>query len=352
MTAPSPVNPPSPLLSAVMCDGMGWFSKIDFKRMLLLYDRILYLVPSRTVQFRDLDGSSKYIVISPELQELGFQFQHYAPDGGMAEIMFRASVSDAGRSSFAAAVAGIPEQERLYTWRVANADADLGGGSSIALHPDQDALAHGLLLNKFLIAADHMDAVPITGKQYIHALICDKYKMAQSAEGTEGPFRTKPFLHPFAIRVIQALVPDAELERRSEAAIVEYKDKHRKLFERFSYAMRKLVTQVSGLPGTDDFDRQVSEIINTEIWRDKTEAEQELRSAWGDFFKSALKSTVAGAVALGITPFLSLGSLGLASVLAGAAAASPWATAELIKILEKRRQAGQHGVYYLMNFYS
>jgi len=30
----------SPTLSAIMCDGMGWFSDIDYKRMLLTYDEI------------------------------------------------------------------------------------------------------------------------------------------------------------------------------------------------------------------------------------------------------------------------------------------------------------------------
>jgi hypothetical protein len=88
------------------------------------------------------------------------------------------------------------------------------------------------------------------------------------------------------------------------------------------------------------------------VWRDKTDAEQELQNAWANFFKSAIKSTVAGAVTLGITPFLSLGSLSLASVLAGTAAAAPWVTSELINILDKRKQAQQHGMYYLMNFKS
>ncbi len=67
-----------------MCDGLGWFSETDFKRMLLLYDRIMYLVPSRTVEFRDADGRSNVMLI-PSLPETGFQFQHYAPEEGIAE---------------------------------------------------------------------------------------------------------------------------------------------------------------------------------------------------------------------------------------------------------------------------
>jgi hypothetical protein len=211
-----------------MCDGMGWFSKNDFKRMLLLYDRIMYLVPSRTVEFRDVDGRSSYIPIPKKRQEMGFQFQHYEPDDATAEALIHSAEIDATRTTFASIIATIPQAERIYTWRITNADA-------------------------------------------------------------------------------------------------------------------------AGISG---FDRQVLELINTEVWRDKTEVERELRDAWASFFKSSVKSAVAGGVALGITPFLSLGGLSMASVLAGVAAAAPWATSELFSFLERRKKVEQHGMYYLMNFKS
>lgn len=350
----SSLNAAAPSLSALMCDGMGWFSKNDFKRMLLLYDRIMYLVPSRTVEFRDVDGRPNYILISKQLQEVGFQFQHYEPDDAMAEAIVQSAKIDAKRTTFASVIAGIPEAERIYTWRITNADADLGRGSSLALHPDEETFAHALLLNKFLVAADLIDAVPITGKHYIHALVSEKYRVAQGAktEGAGAPSISNPSLNPIAVQVIRAIVADEELERRSEVEIVEYKERHRRLFDTFSYTVRKLVKQVSALPGSPDFNRQVSELVNTEVWRDKTEVERELRDAWAGFFKSSVKSAVAGAVALGITPFISLGRLSIASVLAGVAAAAPWVTSELISLLEKRKRAEQHGLYYLMNFKS
>jgi len=350
----SPPNTAAPTLSALMCDGMGWFSTNDFKRMLLFYDRIMYLVPSRTVEFQDVNGRPNYIVISKQLQEIGFQFQHYEPDVAMAEALIQSARIDAKRTTFASIIARIPGSERTYTWRITNADADLGRGSSLALHPDEETLAHALLLNKFLVAADLIDAVPITGKPYIHALVSEKYRAVQSAkaEGSVTLSISNPSLNPVAIQVINAIVTDQELERRSELDIVEYKAKHRQLFEMFSYTIRKLVKQVSALPGSPDFDRQVAELVNTEVWRDKTDIERELQDAWAGFFKSSVKSAVAGAVALGITPFLSLGSLSIASVVAGVAAAAPWVTSELINLLERRKQAEKHGMYYLMNFKS
>jgi hypothetical protein len=347
LKSPPTVN--TPALSALMCDGLGWFSETDFKRALLLYDRIMYLVPSRTVEFRDADGRSNFILI-PNLQETGFQLQHYEPEEVIREGLARSAQLDAERSTFAAVVSEIPAEDRLYTWRIANADADLGRGASVGLSPDEEALAHALLLNKFLLAADLLDAVPITGKRYIHALIGDKYQIAKSGSG--GPTGPNSGVDPVAVQVINAIVPEEELERRSVADILEYKDKHRDLFYTFSYAIRRFVKQVSALPGSPDFNHQVRELISTEVWRETREVEQELRNAWAGFFKSAIKSAIAGAVTLGITPFLSLGSLSFASVLAGVAGAAPWATSELFSVLERRRQAKQHGMYYLMNFNS
>lgn len=336
-----------------MCDGMGWFSPTDYKRMLLLYDRIYYLVPSETASFRDIDGATRFMVIPKAINRVGFEFSSYKPDPSISELMLQSANADAARPSFQSLIAQIPESERLYTWRIATADADLGQGKALDLLPEQQALAHGLLLNKFLIAADSLGAIPITGKAYIHGLLADKYTAA-----TAGALRGQPqFRHaqdlklsPAAASIINALVPDSDLDRRSEQDILAYKDKNRKMFEAFSYAVRKLVKQIAAMPSSSDFHDQVSELINTEVWHEKTEIEEALRSAWSAFFKNAIKSSVAGAVSLGIAPLLSLKDLSMAGLLTGAATLAPWMTAELIGFLGERKKARSHGLYYLMNF--
>jgi hypothetical protein len=290
-------------------------------------------------------------MFSKQRQEIGFHYQHYQPDDVMTDVLIHAARLDAEGSTFASIIAAIPKEDRVYTWRVTNADANLGRGSSVALRPDEEAIAHALLLNKFLLAADLLDAVPITGKLYIHGLVSEKYRIAQTvnSEGREPSLISNPSLNPIVIQVINAIITDDELERRSEA-VVEYKEKHRQQFDMFSYTVSKLVKQVSALPGSPAFERQVSDLVSTEVWHDKMEVERELRDGWGSFFKSAVKSAVSGAVGLGIAPFLHLEELAIASALVGVAAAAPWATSEVISLLEKRKQAKRHGVYYLMNF--
>jgi hypothetical protein len=339
----------SPVLAAMMCDGMGWFSPLDYKRMLLVYDRIYYLLPSRTVEFEDIGGAKQNLYFPVHFRPSSlFEICNHVPEAPMRDVAFAAARLDADSERFRKGVSSIPVEDRLYTWRLANADADLGGGASLALQPNEEALAHAALLNKFLLAAYDLNCIPITGKPYIHNLIRDKFERANAATSLAQARDIK--FGPVTARLVAAIVPDDELTNRTEQDILEYKDKNRKLFEQFSYTVQSMVKQVGSLPASADFDRDVNQLLNTAVWRDQVMVQNELRAAWKSFFKAAVKSAVASAVAIGIAPFLSLGHLTLGSLLTAGAAVAPWGVAEALRFLEARQKAHQNGLYYLLQF--
>jgi len=341
-----------------MCDGMGWFSDIDYKRMLLTYDEIYYLLPHNLVPFEEVGGKKQSLFFPIVFRKNpSFIVHYFTPDDKSRQLLFSAAQADLSNPKFTQVVTAIPRSEQLYTWRVVNADGDIGSGQSVSLSPRQEQLAHAILLNKFLLAANALKSIPITGKPYIHGLISEKYIFGVEHLRAEMPDLLPPSLrtgavkhNPVVSRIISTLVPDEELEKRSEADIVRFKEQNKVLFQRYSYAVRDLVNRVSALPFTDDFDSEVDELIGTEVWKEKTEIEKELRSAWEGLFKSAIKSAVAGLVGVGIAPFLSLGAIILASVVAASIAISPWVTSELIEFIETRTKAQEHGLYYLMKF--
>lgn len=353
---------PSPVLSAIMCDGIGWFSQNDYKRALLIYDEIHYLLPQKSVKFRDVSGREEIMHFPVTFYEnLSFQIQYYEPDHSLLDLIVLAAKNDSSNVYFQATVEAIPLYDRIYTWRVTNTDGSLGRGKSLNLSPDEYSLAHAVLLNKFLLAADHLGCIPITGKPYIHALISEKYRTGISLLQKDRPdilpaaLQTRQSrFNPVAIELVSSIVPDSELEKRTEPEILEYKENNRELFERFSYTMRQLVSKVHSLPASADFGAEVKELASTEVWRERTDIERELRSAWESFFKSTIKAIVggvaSGAITAGIAPFLSLGSITIASILAGVSTAAPWATSELLDLLEKRKKAQEHGLYYLTRF--
>ncbi len=145
-------------------------------------------------------------------------------------------------------------------------------------------------------------------------------------------------------------MPDTEIEKRTKEDILEYKARNQKLFERFSYSVRQLVAQIKTMPASKGFEDDLQEMIDTEVWRERETVADELRSAWEKLFKSTIEPVVSGAVAVGITPFLSLGSVTVASLVTGAVAVAPWLASESIKFLDNRKRAQEHGLYYLMKF--
>ncbi|MBI4526797.1 MAG: hypothetical protein HY695_23620 [Deltaproteobacteria bacterium] len=348
----------SPNLSAIMCDGMGWFSEIDYKRMLLTYDEIYYLLPKDSVPFTDVEGKKQHIFFPVIFRgNPSFKIHHFIPDDKSRQLIIAAAQADISNPKFIQVIGTIPKHEQLYTWRIVNADGDIGTGQSINLNPDEAGLAHALLLNKFLIAANSLQSIPITGKPYIHGLISEKYSAGVERLRAEHPDLLPPPLragtikhNPVVSRIVTALVPDQELEQHTDIDIMQFKEKNRPLFQRYSYAARDLVKQVSALPISDEFEAEVDELIRTEVWKEKAEIEKELKSAWESLFKSAIKSAVGGLVGVGITPFLSLGAIAWASVAAAAIAVSPWVTSELIDFLEAGKKAREHGLYYLLKF--
>ncbi len=347
----------SPMLSAIVCDGMGWFSEVDYKRLLLTYDKVYYLFPKDLLSFADIDGKSHHPRFSQKVADShAFTLHHFVPTEKLREVILAAAQTDASNPNFAQIVANTPRREQLYTWRIVNSDGDIGSGTSLGLQADQKGLAHAILLNKFLLAAEQLGCIPATGQPYVHALIAEKYRTgAQTfpfSIGAKLPALRVSEVNHFHVvsKVISSVVSDKDLRKRTEIDILRFKEKNRSLFERYSYTVSSLVRQISTTPLDASFSKDVTELVNTEFWKAKMEAEDELQAAWREFFKSAIVGAISGLVAVGITPFFSPGALTYASAVTASAAIAPWAVAELAKLIEAKRKAHEHGVYYLLKF--
>lgn len=360
----------SPTLTAMMCDGLGWFEEADYKRMLLVYDRILYLLPSDTVQFTDGTGVP-HTMVFPGLLKAGKEFEPHHVDlsPNQREMIESASMADARSAEFAQAVSTIPPFERLYTWRLVNSDAGFGAGQSRALRPTEEHLAHALLLNKFFLSADEAGAVPITGKDYIHQLIGAKYRLAIRAIREHLPQALPVGLTEADIRscavlqgLVSAFVPDEALRVATYADIITFKAEQRRLFEQFSFLVRSLTERIESLPSEPAFPRELRNLVATDVWKEKSEIEEALRVAWFSAFttssKAALKSDTAkasfrlglSAMALGVAPALALTTMTWAAVLTSTVGAASWLMSEAVELVTQRSNAKKNGLYYLMRF--
>jgi hypothetical protein len=289
-------------------------------------------------------------------------------DQDTLELLKASAKADASDSRFTSSVEAIPPQERVYTWRVVNADADLGGTKSPDLNPEEHAFAHALLLNKFLLAADHARAIPITGKAYIHKLLGAKFSLAARSLAGKLPTQLSSFgqsvgSYDAALQqIVSAFVTDDDLSARSYSEVLEFKKMNYALFERFSLLMRQTIDQIRGLPNGPQFRREVENVTNTELWKEKTAVEEHLRSAWHELFGAASKNfkgsqvfrlgaaAAASGVVLGVLPTLGEGALTMATLFAPAAVASTWMLERAFDYFRSHHDAFRHGLYYLMRF--
>ena len=228
-----------------MCDGVGWFSELDYKRMLLVFDEILYLLPSETVEFEDVTGERQQLFFPLAMRpRASFRVVHFRPSPALSRAILATASEDAADARFREAVARIPSGDTLYTWRVANTDGDLAEGVSIGLAPDKIASAHAVLLNKFLLAADGYGCTPISGRPYFSPLLTAK--CLRSADSSP---RSDRLVH-LVDGIVGAFVPDSELDRRSSAEIMKYKASHEKLYRELWYLVRKLAAALQETPAT------------------------------------------------------------------------------------------------------
>lgn len=339
-----------PTLTALMCDGMGWFNATAYKRTLLLYDKIYYLLPRDTVPFEDLDGRRRHLLFPPGLRDSRLcTVTHFDLPDDLHRIVSDAATADSSDRAFLQAMAPIPVADQAYTWKVVNANPQFGGGSSLGLPPDQLPRAQALLLNTFLLAADALGHVPITGKAYLHGLVAAKYPNA-AALSPEAARVLRPDVarafHPVALELASALISDEQLEARTEEDILAYKERNHALFLAFSAELLQLTAAVSALPGSRDFEAEVQHCLQTTVWQRRAAIEEEFQATWQSFFKTAAKATVTGLLGLGVAPFVPLGAL----VAGSAAAIGAWAVPDLLDTLFKHRKARSHGLYYLMGF--
>ena len=334
-----------PALTAMMCDGLGWFTPLDFKRALLVFERIEYLLPAETIAFRDIDGKERWLMFPSRLQESrAFSVTRCSIDQDTSDGIIARSLADAENASFRDAVHSISSSDRLYTWRVASSDATFGAILHDAPREHAEVVAHALLLNRFLVAADSAEQMPISGQAHIRRLLATKLAAAPELSSLRAATAAK--VQPVSLTLVETFVSDDALERATQEEIVAYKDANAGLFRQFTSEMLQIANTMKELPLDHDFAPALKELQMTDLWRRRNDVTADLRDAWTTFFKTTAKGAAAALIGLGIIPGMPLSALALTA----ASASATWAVPDLIELVARRQKARRHGMYYLMNF--
>ena len=334
-----------PTLTAMMCDGLGWFTPLDFKRALLVFESIEYLLPADTVAFRDLDGTERWLMFPQRLhQSKAFSIRQDAIDPEFSDGIINCAFADAKDAAFRETVESIPAADRLYAWRVASSDATFSPLLRDVPRDDGETLAHALLLNRFLITADLSNQMPISGRPHIRRLLASKLAAARDLSGLRPATAAK--IQPVSLALVEAFIADDDLAQATDEEIVAYKQTNALLFRQFTSELVQISNAIKELPLDQQFPSALKELQMTDLWRRRNDVAADLRDAWTSFFKTAAKSTAAALLGLGVIPGMPLSAIALTA----ASASATWAVPDLIELLGRRRKVRRHGMYYLMNF--
>lgn len=105
-----------PRLTALMCDGMGWFRAVDFKRALLLYDQIEYLLPRYLTEFEDVDGEKRFVVFPDWVRNCpSFSIVHFDLNAETSSLLLSACKADQATPEFVEVVQSIPPRDQRYS---------------------------------------------------------------------------------------------------------------------------------------------------------------------------------------------------------------------------------------------
>lgn len=348
---------------------MGVFSDLDYKRALLTYDKILYLLPKNVVRFPDVTGKRQTLLYPMRIYDSPeFVVHHFIPSKTLLPHLPTLGRGDLCAAPFRKAMDSFDAGGRLYAWRVINADGDLNEGESLALPPEDQPVAAAILLDKFLMAADEARCVPIAGRMYVEQLITAKYQMARANQDNGSAIPNVDFakLHLRFPAVSQAIlattIADEELERRTFEEILGFKEENRNLFDQFSLMVRRFTARVNELPATSRFQSELEDLLATDVWEARTDLEEALKQRWANVFRSGLTQAAKAdavtaairqgltGIAIGVLPTLSLGTISVSSALAGVAAVAPWLVGEIADYLGSTSKASKHGMYYIHKF--
>ncbi|MGB8099156.1 MAG: hypothetical protein WCF17_18500, partial [Terracidiphilus sp.] len=152
--------------------------------------------------------------------------------------------------------------------------------------------ASSLRINECLVAAALNDCIPYTDSTIHDSLLRLKVDHALEAIDTQPDLRRKlsidlPIKFPrqsLAVQILDRLIPDDALRRRSVAELLTYRARNEKLLTRFHSYLEMLSVEVGDVAPGYEYDRRVQKVISSKVLPDLGRARDDLLASYEDAF--------------------------------------------------------------------
>jgi hypothetical protein len=331
------------VLTASMIDGFGWFPEERYRRTLLLFDRIQYVLPNYV---RGL-MAPPWVYGQPDFEAI-----ESPSDTGRARERLEHAERDTHDPEFRQLFELIPEDDAVYSLNVLRSDIEMQSSGRPMVHKPITAVSY--LAEKLLDHCAAVGCVPVVGQDYAASILAFKSarRLTPLSSGSvlTGPQATA--LNTVAAGLSYAFVSDADLRRTTTERILRYKAANRELLDRHQLHLVSVAQRFAQLaPNEAQFMQEMS-ALRQQALAERMAMEQDAREAWHSAgFRLAERGLLVAGGGL-ITALGLIGSKSLVEVAATAVpafvGASAFAAVQGLKAWNETRKARHVAVSYLV----
>jgi hypothetical protein len=332
------------VLTASMLDGFGWFPEERYRRTLLLFDNIRYVLPDYVSGLM----APPWVYGRPDFEPV----EHRSDSSDVRERLERAELG-ARDVGFQQAFEAVPDDDAAYALRVVAADRELRFDSRSLV--EEPIVAVSYLAEKLLDHCHVSGSIPVVGQDYASRILAFKSAQRLGGPPSSGDILTgqqATALHTVAAGLSYTFVSDADLLATSPERILQYKTSNRELLERHQMHLVSVAQRFAELSSDDGRFATEMVALRQQALSDRMTMEHDAWQAWRSAgLQLAQKSLLVAGGGL----ITALGLIGTRSLLEVAASALPamvgataFAAVEGLKARETVRKVRTVAVSYLV----
>ncbi|MCZ7567040.1 MAG: hypothetical protein M5U01_00375 [Ardenticatenaceae bacterium] len=214
-------------------------------------------------------------------------------------------------------------------------------------------------INHALLISESNDLALLTDDINALALLNLKYARAKSlAQDAPVPSpliarRTPEYLQKYSllsINVIESLLPNDDLDRRSFQELIRFKESNRETVDRFRSYLFELTSQIDSEPWSPVLEKDILSLIDTKVMPEVMNVRDDLRAAYEKMFGSIVKNITATLTPTLIASVLTGLSSGQILTLSTAAVAGALSITipEIVELWQDRRKIKRNGLSFLL----
>jgi len=332
------------MLTASMLDGFGWFPEERYRRTLLLFDGMRYVLPSYVKGLM----APPWVYSQPD-----FEAVEHGSDTESVRSRRERAERDANDQAFRCFFQTIPEEDASYALNVVSSDRELRSENRPVIQEPTVAVSY--LAEKLLDYCDANGCVPVVGQDYAANILAFKSArrlVTPLSTGAVFNLQQATALNTVAAGLSYAFLSDSDLKRTTKEKILRYKADHRELLERHHLHLVSVAQRFAELSADDAAFTTELLALRQQALAERMTMEQEAREAWRSAgLELAEKSLlVAGGgliTALGLIGTKSLADLA-ATALPAAVGAATVVAAQGLKAWNQSKKARTVAISYLV----